>query len=274
MAQTTRGIPAGLAPVVQRLELDQPEIVTLGALARLAEELGVGTAPALIAHRLKARGWLLETGLSGAWEFAPGAHAGPHSRGGPLLPIKAALALKPDLAVVVALASAAWVHGLADRVPPEIDLAVPPGERIPAGLARQANLLRFDARLAPARRKGVPVQRLETLLVHLVVRPTRVASWGGVFEWLEDVVAEAVEEDLLLELSDRPRAVQVRLAYLLQGLWPALANRLAGETSAKVWFGPRRKLRRHSQRFCIADSILPLDPANLPAIRGSRARDA
>jgi predicted transcriptional regulator of viral defense system len=269
MKETTRSVPIGLAPIVQRLELDQPEIVTLTQLAHLASEMGLRTAPALIAHRLHARGWLLKTGLSGAWEFAPGAHAGPHSRGGPLIPLKAALALRPDLPAAVALASAAWVHGLADRMPPRLEIAVPAGERVPAGLARWADVLRFDARLAPVKRKGVPVQRAATILVHLVYRPSRVRSWGGVFEWLGDVVAEAVEADLLLELSDRPRAVRTRLAYLLQGLWPALAERVGEGTSTKVWFGPRRKLRRHSQRFCVADSVLPLDPATLDPVRGA-----
>ena len=69
----------------------------------MAAQLGVRTAPAFVAHRLQALGWLLRTGLSGAWEFAPGAHAGPHSRGGPLLPVKAALALMPELPAAVAL---------------------------------------------------------------------------------------------------------------------------------------------------------------------------
>ena len=87
-------------------------------------------------------------------------------------------------------------------------------------------------------------------------------------EWLGDVVAEAVEADILLELEDRPRAVRVRLAYLLQGLWPELSEQSGGGAGTKVWFGPRGKLRRHSQRWRIADSILPFDPAKLPRVRG------
>lgn len=263
----TRSVPIALAPVVERLELDQPEIVTLKQLRRMAAELGVRTAPALIAHRLLALGWLLRTGLSGAWEFAPGAHAGPHSRGGPLLPVKAAFALMPDLPAAVALTSAAWVYGLADRTPPRMELAVRPGGRVPAGLSRQVQVLRFDARLQPVKRRGVPVQRFESLLVHMAARPSRIKSWGGVVEWLGDVVAEAVEADILLELEDRPRAVRVRLAYLLQGLWPELSERIGRGASTKVWFGPRGKLRRHSQRWHIADSILPFDPAQLPRVR-------
>lgn len=262
-------MPISLAPVVERLELDQTEIITLEQLAEIAAELGIRTAPALIAHRLRTRGWLLSTGLSGAWEFAPGAHAGPYSRGGPLLPVRAACALMPELSAAVALTSAAWVHGLADRTPSRIELAVKPGERVPAGLRRKARLLSFDARLEPVKRRGVPVQRFETMLVHLAARPSHVKSWGAVAGWLGDSVADAVEADVLSELADRPRAAWVRLAYLLQGLWPELAQRVGADARTKVWFGPRRKLRRHSQRWHIADSVLPFDPAKFSCVRRS-----
>ena len=265
----TRSVSSGLAPIVERLELDQPEIVTLKELTEISADAGIRTAPALIAHRLRRRGWLLSTGLNGAWEFAPGAHAGPHSRGGPLLPVRAALALDPDLAAAVALSSAAWAYGLADRAPLRVELTVAPGRWVPAGLRRTARVLSFDARLAPVVRKGVPVHRFETLLVHMAARPSHVRSWGAVVDWLADVVAEAEEADVLTELAGRTRAVEVRLAYLVQGLWPGLAQRLGEAVTSKVWFGPRRKLRRHSQRWMVADSILPFDPAKLPAVRGS-----
>ena len=200
----TRSVPISLAPVVERLELDQPELVTLKQLTKIAAELGVRTAPALIAYRLRMRGWLLSTGLSGAWEFAPGAHAGPYSRGGPLLPVRAAFALMPELSAAVALTSAAWVYGLGDRTPSQIELAVKPGESVPSGLRRKARVLNFDARLDPVQRKGVPVQRFETILVHMAARPAHVKSWGAVAEWLGDTVAEAVEADVLSELVGSP----------------------------------------------------------------------
>jgi len=263
----TRNLPKSLAPVVECLELNQPEIVTLKQLTEIAAEVGIRTSSSLVAHRLRECGWLLGTGLSGVWEFAPGAHAGPHSRGGPLLQVKAAFALMPDLPAAVALASAVWAHGLADRIPAKIELAVKPGVSVPAGLERRTQILRFNARLDPVKRKGVPVQRFESLLVHMAARPSVIKSWGGIAEWLGDVVSEAIEADILLELADRPRAVGVRLAYLLQGLWPELSEHIGENASTKVWFGPRGKLRRHSQQLQIADTILPFAPAKLPRVR-------
>ncbi|MFH0946806.1 MAG: type IV toxin-antitoxin system AbiEi family antitoxin [Planctomycetota bacterium] len=263
----TRSIPISLAPVLEHLELEQTEIVTLKQLEAIAREAGVRTAPALIAHRLLGLGWLLRTGLNGAWEFAPGAHAGPFTRGGPLVPVKAALALDPDLPARLALTSAAWAYGFADRTPSKIELAVAPGRTVAAGLARRVTVLRFDTRLKPIERRGVPVHRVESVLVHMAARPSHVTSWGGVAEWIGDLVAEAMEADVRLELAGRPRAVRVRLAYLLQGMWPKLAEQLGDDGSSKVWFGSRRKLRRHSQRWHVADTLLPFDPAKLAPVR-------
>lgn len=265
----TRSVPPGLAPVVERLELDQPALVTLKQLARIVGKVGIGTAPELVAHRLRARGWLLPTGLSGVWEFAPAAHAGPHSRGGPLLPVAAAFALRPDLRAAVALGSAAWAHGLSDRAPARVSVAAAPEARLPQGLKRRVDVVRFASRLPPAQKKGVPVQRLETLLVHLAARPTHMSSWGEVAEWLADIVADAETSDVITELEGRPRSVTIRLAYLTQGVWPELAERTGARPSSRVWFGPRQKLRRHSQQWRVADTLLPFDPAKLPPARSS-----
>lgn len=268
-SKMTRSIPESLAPVVERLELEQPRIVTLAQLAEIAAGADLGTSPALIAYRLRQRGWLLATGLRGAWEFAPAAHAGPHSRGGPLIPVLAALALRPELRAALALGAAAWAHGLADRAPHRAEVAVARGEPVPKGLTRRARVVRFDARLEPTRRKEVPVQRVETLLVHLVARPSHVRSWGSVADWLGDLVSEADEGKVLAELVDRPPSVRTRLAYLVDGVWPDLAQRVGTGGTSKVWFGPRGKLRRHSQKWRVADSVLPFTPSELPLARAS-----
>jgi hypothetical protein len=264
----TRSVPESLAPLLASLELDQTRIVTLRRLEALIVEAGVRTAPALVAHRLRERGWLLPTGLSGAWEFAPAAHAGPHGRGGLLIPVEAAFALRPGLPAAVALDAAVWAHGLSDRAPDRIVIALEPGATVPAGLRRQVHIVHFTARLDAVRLKAVPTQRLETLLVHLAARPRDLASWGGAPEWLGDVVAEADPEKVVAELERRPRSVRTRLAYLLSGTWPQLAARLGGGDST-IWLGPRRTSSRYSPEWRVADSLLPFDPSALPAARSN-----
>jgi hypothetical protein len=79
----TRSIPPSLAPVLERLELDDARLVTTERLAELLRQAGVRTAPRTVAARLRDRGWLLATDQRGVWEFAPAALAGAHSRIGP-----------------------------------------------------------------------------------------------------------------------------------------------------------------------------------------------
>src|SRR5258706_15209611 len=87
----TRTIPASLAPVLEQLELEPADLVTMSHLDELVRSAGVGTETRTVAARLRERGWLLATGQRGVWEFAPGAVAGAHSRGGPTRLLRAAL---------------------------------------------------------------------------------------------------------------------------------------------------------------------------------------
>ena len=48
-----RTLSRGLAPVVERLELDRPEVVTLRDIEGICDEEGIGTEPRVVASRLK-----------------------------------------------------------------------------------------------------------------------------------------------------------------------------------------------------------------------------
>lgn len=250
------------------LELDAPEIVTMADLTQLVERTGIGTEPRVVAARLRERGWLLPTGTPGVWEFAPAAHAGPIGHGDPHLPLRTALAARPTLNVAVCLASAMRAHGLTERAPDRLEVAVPTGTSVPEGLRRSARVVMLEAQLPPQVLRGVPVHERATVLVHLAARPTDVRGWGAVADTLADLVASTEPTDINRELARRPRSVRVRLAYLLQGVAPDLAGRLlppdeGGRSAPKVWFGPRGPLKRHSTRFSVADTLLPFDPAEL-----------
>jgi hypothetical protein len=52
------------------------------------------------------------------------------------------------------------------------------------------------------------------------------------------------------------------------GVAPALAGRLGALPRGKVWFGPRRPLRRHDARLNVADTVLPVAPHTLLPTRG------
>ncbi|MFN8077538.1 MAG: type IV toxin-antitoxin system AbiEi family antitoxin [Kineosporiaceae bacterium] len=229
----------------------------------LVEQHGIRSDPKLVALRLRQKGWLLPTGVRGVWEFAPGAHAGPYGHGDPLGGLKAFRLLHPRMPVSVALSTAAWAHGLADRLPTTIEVAVPPHTRVPSSLAAVARVMRFETRLPSVELKGESVHRPESVLVHLAQRPGDIRSWASAVEWLPELAAGVDATLIHEELSGRPPATRSRLGYLLQTLRPDIAARLVPEKANKTWFGPRGPLLRHSQRWQVADTVLPFDPASL-----------
>jgi hypothetical protein len=144
-----------------------------------------------------------------------------------------------------------------------MDVAVAAGSSVPRGLQRSTCVVVFDARLIPETLRETPIHRLATVLVHLAARPRDVHSWRAIGDALPELVDSVDRAELEVELADRPASVSVRVAYLVQALDPDLADRLATQSRGKVWFGPRGRLKRHSQRFGVADTLLPFDPATL-----------
>ncbi len=261
--QPARTLSATLAPVVAELELDQPEVVTVADLDILRIRHGIRTGTKHLASRLRQRGWLLATSTPGVWEFAPGAHGGPFGHANPFLELMAALRVRPIPGAAIALGSALLALNLSDRGPARLEIAVAKGAAAPAGLRRAARVVVFDSHLAPVRRDGAPVHSPASILVHLVTRPTDVHSWGSVLDALPALVDATDREALDSEMEGRPASVGSRLAYLVQALDPALAERYLDTSHGKVWFGPRGPLKRNNEHFGIADTVLPFDPAGL-----------
>jgi hypothetical protein len=79
---------------------------------------------------------------------------------------------------------------------------------------------------------------------------------------LPELVEASDEADIISELEGRSHAAHVRFAYLVSGLAPHLVDRLAIEPAGKVWFGPRRPLKRHSAPWNVADTVLPRAPSD------------
>jgi hypothetical protein len=259
----TRTIPASLAPVLEQLELEQADLVTMSHLDEVVRSAGLGTQTRTVAARLRERGWLLATGQRGVWEFAPAAVAGAHSRGGPTRLLRAALS-RTEITCGLTFQAAAWASGLADRAPARVEVAAA-DERSAALLPAGLDVSVFVPRLPYAAAKGVPVLLPASVLTHMAASPTRVRSWASAIEWLPEVAAEVAADDVLAELHARPATVSARLAYLLQGLRPDIAARIVGPAT-KTWFGPRRKVVRHDSRWQIADTLLPFDPRALQPV--------
>lgn len=260
MQMTPRSVPQWLAGFLSELELDRPAIVTSDAVAEIRERLGVKPAPHRIVEELRRRGWLLDTGVQGAWEFVPAERAGAISSGDPFLALRATLETISEVAVSVALGSAVWLLNMADRAPDRPEVALPKGAHVPVALKRHYRVVHHNARLEPLKVQRLPVHRAATILVHLAARPTDVRSWGSMLAALPELVAQAPEEEIHSELEGRTKATRVRFAYLVAGIAPDLIEALSIRPGGKVWFGPRAPLRRHNARWRVADTILPFPP--------------
>lgn len=254
-----------MASILEELELEQPTLVTSQRLAQLVERHGLQTPTRVVATRLRDRGWLLPTGRQGVWEFAPAAVAGAHSRNDPAMPLKAFLAQRPTSRCGLTFQSAAWAHGIANRVPSRIEVAAVSARlasQLPAGVAASV----FDPHLDYQTRRGVPVLAVESVFVHMVARPGKIRSWESALEWLPELAAElAWSSSLETELEGRPVATRVRAGYLLQGLRRDLSDKIRDSTPphGKIWFGARGPLRRHDSVWQVADTLLPVDPKKL-----------
>jgi hypothetical protein len=294
MTAPVRPVSRGLAGILAELELTQPTVISLADVAALAARAGLKTSPSVVADRLRRRGWLLPTGQRGMYEFAPGAHAGPYGHGDPFLTFRAARAVR-SFDAAIALQSALWLDGLSDRAPNKHELAAAPGAAVPESVMREMRVVRFSARLEPDLINGLPVHQAASILVHLATKPSSVKNWSVFTDALADLVALTARADedtkatkqiqmetttnnstkkrsvsrtagdrLRAELQGRSDATTTRLAYLLSGVAPAIADQLQPRPAAGVvYFGPRRSSRRFNSRFNIADTVLPFDPAEL-----------
>lgn len=262
----TRTIPRSLAPVIAELELEAADLVTTAKLDEILKAAGVGTATRTVASRLRERGWLLPTGQRGVWEFAPGAAAGAVSRGGHTRLLRSSLA-HGYLNCGLTFQAAAWAHDLADRAPVRLEVAAMTAHearKLPDGL----DVSVFAPRLEYVTLQGVPVLAPASVLVQMAAQPGDVRSWTSALEWLPDLAAEAVAQDVLTELQGRPTTVAARLGYLVQALRPDIADQVT-RPGTKTWFGPRQKLVRHDNYWQIADTLLPFDPRSLASVAGA-----
>ena len=257
-----------LAKILERLELERPELVTIDSLATIAAEENIATSPAILALRLRKKGWLLPTGQRGVWEFAPAALAGAYSSMNPLLPLMAFSAAHPNLKPVLAMYAAVWALGLSDRVPISIDVALPE-PIVGLSVPKELRIHTFVSVLQAKEVRGVAVLAPESLIVDMATFPSRVASWQSAEEWLPEVAYEMNLADTLDELAGRKTSVRARTGYLLQGVRPDISEAImaCGAPVSKVRFGPRTGSIRNDERWMIADTLLPFDPRDLERVR-------
>lgn len=260
-----RAIPKGLSGVLEELEFERPQLVTVSQLADLCGRAGVRTPAKVVASRLRDRGWLLATSRRGVWEFAPAEFAGAYSSEDPLLSLKAFAAVRPNERFALSSQTAAWALGLADRVPAVLSAAF---EHAPASVPEGVHATTYRPNIPTVVTKGLATLAPASIVVHMAQRPSAVRSWQGVAEWLPDVAYELDSATVLEELGGRTRAAAARTGYLLQGMRPDVAWAIMERFPArsKTRFGTG-EVKRNDERWQVSDSTLPFDPREMEEVR-------
>ncbi len=264
----TRTISKSLAGILEELELENKNYISLDELATLAERYGVLTKPAVIAKRLRDAGWLLQTNQRGVWEFASASKAGSYSRNDPLMDIKTYMIQYPNTKCYVCLQTAAWALGIADRIPvhKEIAFAQLPNRKVPENVIAY----KYNPIIEAIDVRGVQCLSPESIIVHIATKPDIVQSWESVMEWLPDVVYESNKSNILTELSGRNDSIKRRTGYLIQGMYPDAAEAIYNSISkpkSKIRFGPRKHAVRNDEKWKISDTILPFSPKEMEEVK-------
>jgi len=262
----TRTISNSFSNILKEFELERPLLVTNEMLSDLKDKYSISSPVKTIAYRLQRRGWLLPTDRRGVWEFIPAEVAGVYSSYDPLLCFRSFLAKYPDMKCGLTFQTAAWLYGESNRVPSSIDVSIQDNTRSRL-LKGHVAVSVYKPQVPYQYISDVPVLSRECVIVHMVTKPSSVPSWASVPEWLPDFCIDISVDDVLIELEPKAQSVAQRLAYLIQGVRPDIADVMQKKVLSKntAWFGERKKAQRFDKKFMVADSLLPFDPRNLEA---------
>lgn len=253
---TVRDISSTLAPLLELLELEQPHVVTTPELEIMTREAGIEWPVGVVVRGLRKRGWLLDLQTRGAWEFAPAARAGALGAGDPLIELRATSAKNPQVPVAVAAESAAYRLGFSSRRPDREVVAAPKDFRAPKAL-RELRFVTWTTEHV-TNKDGLPVWEIAPLIAFMAAQPSGYHDWPNVGEWLIAAVHSISVEDLIDELSARPRSAWARAAYLLDRGGRADAARdlldQAPPGKGPYYLGNRAISGRYDKTYGVVDS--------------------
>lgn len=253
-----------LAKVTEKLELNGSKLVTSKQLLEICRQNGINYPVEQISFRLVKEGWFLPTGISGVWEYIPAAVAGTYSSNDPLLSLKAFQLKYPNIKFALTLQTAAWAQGYSDRIPSKLHIcsANPINKRLPHNIKVYKYKWSNETKTV---KKNIQSLTPESIIVHIVSKPTAISNWESALVWIEELAYEIEYEKLYIELKNHNKSTKVRCGYLLSGLRPDIANLLYKEINpkSKIRFGPKQKSIRNNEKWMISDTVLPFNPEEL-----------
>jgi hypothetical protein len=256
----TRSIPASVAPVLENLELEQPEVVTTELLRDLLRRAHSHLTASEVAERLVRQGWLLPLRRRDSWEFVPAARAGRLRGGDPWIEVRGLLRHQPDAPIAVAGESALWERGHTTVPPTTPVMGHRPGWRPPSVL--DVRTLSFGWALPTDVMRGLPVWRDATTLVAAAHRPGSQRNWSHAEDWLRRAFEGVSVEEVLKESEGRATSTLSRLGYLAEWAGRAdVADAIFVDLPSDLpvtFLGPRKaRKKRWNKQWRVYDTLLP-----------------
>jgi predicted transcriptional regulator of viral defense system len=249
-----------LASVVELLELEGASIVTVADLARLSGPNTSDDAARQVAYELQRAGWLGRLRTKNAWEFLPGARGGPIGSEDRFVEFRARRATDPAWGGVLAMESAATLHGLAQRLPAQEVVALPHGETFPKAFTGDWRYVRLDlGRDGTTLVNELPTWTVEALIVGVAARPSGYRDVAGLGQWLELAAHRVGPDAVIALLKNQNAATRQRAAYLFSAtLFHEKADEVlhAYPPHQPVWFGPRTTGGHFDGRCLVNDTLL------------------
>ena len=210
--ETARSLPAWLAPIVQRLELEGTVIVQFKDIQQARPDL----SPAVTrraATELVRRGWLRPLGFRGTYEFIPGAAAGAYPSADPWIPFRAWLA-RGGHDIHVGGNSAAWLWGFLERSP-QRHILVTSKTKVSPVLSNMYRVLRTEPAPGSMAIAGLPVPTPDELFVEVAQLAPRLPL-DGAGEWLPRLAEDIQPPKVVALLAERGPATVARAGFMAE----------------------------------------------------------
>lgn len=207
-----RSIPRWLAAVIEEFELNRPAVVTVDEVRRIVPKKP--DAVRQVVAELVRRGWLRPVGVRGAYEFIPGAAAGPYSSGDPWLVLRAELARRRG-ELHVGANSAAWLRGNAQRPPSRHIVVASSGAWVPRPLRSAYRVLTTSPAPASHVVDGLPVPTAAELVAEVAQVAPRL-SLDAALGWLRRLLEDTTPDEVVRVLSKRDGRTRARAGYVAE----------------------------------------------------------
>jgi predicted transcriptional regulator of viral defense system len=255
---SARTISRSIADVVAYLEQQEKTIATAKEIAQF---LGVDRDDQRLSdvlQSLRRRGWLLPLPIRGAYEFLP-ARAGTNPSGDPWIELRLLLATERSLRFQVALVSAAFLRGYAERKPRKDILLVNKEQSLRPRLRDVFRVIRtkperlFGSELL----QGLPVSNASRLVLECVLYWRFAGDLRSRGHWVGQCLRDASAETVRRWSRELGGSVPRRVGYLAERFGAEhIANVLVPRrTGAIAYLGPKHERGEFNAKWRVYDTL-------------------